>query len=131
MEARGPGVLKLQVAMTGVASTAQGLKPYQVVPMGFVVTMAINTVAGAPQQAKLLVEARATDSMSGEVLSKVVRTNTGERLGRVESNESVITFESVKPIMDDWCDSVSKSLSQLIERARERMRQCPEPHVEQ
>ena len=114
VEAPGAGVVKLQVAITGVASTAEGLKPYQVVPMAFVATMAVNTVAGAPQQAKLLVEALATDSVSGDVLSKVVRTHTGERLQRVTSNMPVITFESVKPIMDDWCDSVSKSVAQFV-----------------
>ncbi|CAG9239699.1 MULTISPECIES: DUF3313 domain-containing protein [Paraburkholderia] len=114
VDAPGPGVLRLQVAITGVASTAEGLKPYQVVPMAFVATMAINTVAGAPQQAKLLVEARGTDSESGDVLAKIVRTHTGEKLGRVASNEPVITFESVRPIMDDWCDTVSKSVSQYV-----------------
>jgi hypothetical protein len=110
----GPGVVKLQVALTGVASTKAGLKPYQYVPQAFVVSMAVDAVAGAPQQAKLLVEAMGTDSITGEVLSKVVRTHTGERLARVASNEPVVTFESVKPIMDEWCDSVSKSVAQYI-----------------
>jgi hypothetical protein len=62
VETPGPGVVKLQVAITGIASSAEGLKPYQVVPMAFVATMAIDTVAGAPQKAKLLVEALSTDS---------------------------------------------------------------------
>ncbi|SIT38092.1 putative lipoprotein [Paraburkholderia ribeironis] len=114
VETPGPEVVKLQVAVTGVASTAEGLKPYQVVPMAFVATMAVNTVAGAPQQAKLLVEALGTDSVSGEVLIKAVKTHTGERLQRVASNEPVITFDSVKPIMDDWCEAVSKSVSQFV-----------------
>jgi uncharacterized protein DUF3313 len=114
VESPGPGVIRLQVAVTGVASTAEGLKPYQVVPMAFVATMAVNSVAGAPQQAKLLVEALGTDSVSGEVLAKAVRTHTGERLQRVASNMPVITFESVKPIMDDWCDSVSKTVVQYV-----------------
>ncbi|TDY42649.1 uncharacterized protein DUF3313 [Paraburkholderia rhizosphaerae] len=113
-ETPGPGVVNLRVAITGVASSAEGLQPYQVLPMAFVATMAIDTVAGAPQKAKLLVEALGTDSVSGEVLSKVVRTHTGERLQRVASNEPVITFESVKPIMDQWCDSVSKTVSQYV-----------------
>jgi hypothetical protein len=113
-ETPGPGVVKLQVAITGVASSAEGLKPYQVLPVAFVATMAVDTVAGAQQKAKLLVEALGTDSVSGEVLTKVVRTHTGERLQRVASNEPVITFESVKPIMDEWCDSVSKSVSQYV-----------------
>jgi hypothetical protein len=110
----GPGVVKLQVAVTGVASTPEGLKPWQVVPTAFVVSMAVDKVAGAQQQAKLLVEAISTDSVSGEVLSKVVRTHTGEKLARVASNEPVVTFDSVKPIMDDWCDSVSKTVVQYV-----------------
>ncbi|SAK57614.1 hypothetical protein AWB79_02422 [Caballeronia hypogeia] len=62
VEAPGARVVKLQVAVTGVANTAEGLKPNQVVPMAFVATMAVNSVAGAPQMAKLLVDALATDS---------------------------------------------------------------------
>ncbi|MEI6001768.1 DUF3313 domain-containing protein [Paraburkholderia bengalensis] len=114
VDAPGPGVLRLQVAITGVASSAQGIAPYQVLPIAFVATMAVNSVAGAPQQAKLLVEARGTDSVSGEVMAKVVRTRTGERLGRVASNMPVITFESVKPIMDDWCNSVSDAVVKYV-----------------
>lgn len=114
VDAPGPGVVKLQVALTGVATTAAGLKPYQYVPQAFVISMAVNAVEGAPQQSKLLVEAIGTDSVSGEVLSKVIRTHTGERLKRVASNEPVVTFESVKPIMDQWCDAVSKSIAQYV-----------------
>ncbi|HEX7907812.1 MAG TPA: DUF3313 domain-containing protein [Paraburkholderia sp.] len=114
VDAPGPGVVKLQVALTGVATTAAGLKPYQYVPQAFIISMAVNAVAGAPQQSKLLVEALGTDSVSGEVLSKVVRTHTGERLARVASNEPVVTFDSVKPIMDQWCDAVSKSVAQYV-----------------
>lgn len=110
----GPGVVKLNVALTGVATTEAGLKPYQYVPQAFVISMAVNAVEGAPQQSKLLVEVLGTDSVTGEVLSKVVRTHTGERLARVASNEPVVTFESVKPIMDQWCDAVSKSVAQYI-----------------
>lgn len=114
VDAPGPGVVKLKVALTGVASTAAGLKPYQYVPQAFVISMAVNAVEGAPQQSKLLVEALGTDSVSGEILSKVIRTHTGERLARVASNEPVVTFDSVKPIMDQWCDAVSKSVAQYV-----------------
>jgi uncharacterized membrane protein len=116
VDAAGPGVLRLQVAITGVVSTSQPLKPYQVVPMAFVATMAINSVAGAPQQARLLAEARGTDSVSGEVLAKVVRAHTGASLGRASSKEEpVITFDSVKPVLDDWCETVSTSISQYVQ----------------
>ena len=114
VDAPGPGVVKLQVALTGVASTEAGLKPYQYVPQAFVISMAVNAVAGAPQQARLMVEAMGTDSVSGEVLSKVVRTHSGERLARVASNQPVVTFESVKPIMDHWCDATAKLVAQYV-----------------
>jgi hypothetical protein len=110
----GPGVGKIQIALTGVASTAEGLKPWQYVPQAFVISMAVNKVEGAPQQAKLLVEVLGTDSVSGEVLAKVVRTHTGEALARVASNEPVVTFDSVKPILDEWCDATAKSVAQYI-----------------
>lgn len=113
-ETPGPGVVKLQVAITGVASAKEGLKPYQVVPLAFVATMATNAAEGEKHEAKLLVEGLATDSVSGEVLSKVVRSHTGKQLQRVASNNPVITFDSVKPVMDEWCDSVSKSISQFV-----------------
>ncbi|MEI6001765.1 DUF3313 domain-containing protein [Paraburkholderia bengalensis] len=63
VETPGPGMVKVPAAITGVAGSKDGLKPYQVVPMAFVATMAVNTVAGAPHQARLLVEARSTDSV--------------------------------------------------------------------
>jgi hypothetical protein len=110
----GPGVVKLQVALTGVASTKEGLKPWQYVPQAFVISTVVNSVAGAPQQARLLVEAIGTDSVSGDVLAKVVRTHTGESLARVASNQPVVTFESVKPIIDEWCDATAKSVTQYI-----------------
>ncbi|MCC8404126.1 DUF3313 domain-containing protein [Paraburkholderia sp. MMS20-SJTN17] len=61
-----------------------------------------------------MVEALATDSVSGEILAKVIRTHTGERLARVASNQPVVTFDSVKPIMDQWCDAVSRSVAQYV-----------------
>lgn len=114
VQSPGPGVAKLQVAITGVASEKEGLKPYQVVPIAFVATMAANSVEGAQHDAKLVVEALGTDSISGKVLSKSVRSHTGARLGRAASNKPVVTFEAVKPILDDWCEYVSSSVSQFI-----------------
>jgi len=108
------GVVTLQVAITGVASQAEGIKPYQVMPMALVATLAVDTVAGAPQQSKLLVEALGKDSVSGDVMFKAVRSHTGERLKRVATNDPVITFDSVKPIMDDWCDATAKSVAQFV-----------------
>jgi hypothetical protein len=45
----GPGVAKLNVAITGVAAEKEGLKPYQVIPVAFVITMASRGISGTPQ----------------------------------------------------------------------------------
>lgn len=114
VEAPGPGVAKLQIAITGVASSKEGLKPYQIVPTALVATMAVRTVAGSPYKAKLLIEGLGTDSVTGEVLLKTVRSQTGERLQRVSSNEPVITFDAVKPIIDDWADQTAAQVAQFV-----------------
>jgi Protein of unknown function (DUF3313) len=72
----GPGVARLKVAITGVAGEKEGLKPYQIIPVAFVITMASRGVSGTPEEAKLVVEAKATDSLTGTTLLKVVRVGT-------------------------------------------------------
>jgi Protein of unknown function (DUF3313) len=47
----GPGVLRIRVAFSGVAAQAEGLKPYQYVPIAFVATMAARAATGTPQRA--------------------------------------------------------------------------------
>ncbi len=103
----GPGVAELKVAITGVAGEKEGLKPYQIVPIAFVATMAYRGVAGAPQEAKLVVESKVTDSVSGETLLKSVRVGTGEGLQKNTSGQRVVTLDSVKPIIDRWAEEVA------------------------
>jgi len=114
VNAPGPGVARLQIAITGVASQTEGLKPYEVVPVAFVATMATNAVEGQQQRAKLLVEALATDSVTGEVLLKAVRSHTGASLQRAASNQPTITFDSVKPIIDSWSATTATLVSQYV-----------------
>ena len=110
----GPGVAKLNVAITGVAGEKEGLKPYQIIPVAFVITMASRGVSGTPEEAKLVVEARATDSISGATLMKVVRVGTGEGLKKNTEGERVISLESVKPLIDRWAEAVAKTATTFV-----------------
>jgi hypothetical protein len=110
----GPGVAKLNVAITGVAGEKEGLKPYQIIPVAFVITMASRGVSGTPEEAKLVVEAKATDSMSGATLMKVVRVGTGEGLEKNTEGERVISLESVKPLIDRWAEAVAKTATTFV-----------------
>jgi hypothetical protein len=113
----GPGVARLNVAITGVAGEKEGLKPYQVIPVAFVITMASRGISGTPEEAKLVVEARANDSVSGVTLMKVVRVGTGEGLEKNAAGERMITLESVKPLIDRWAEAVSANATKFV-RAR-------------
>lgn len=105
------------MAITGVAGEKEGLKPYQIVPIAFVATMAYRGVEGTPQEAKLMVESKVADSVSGETLMKGVRVGTGEGLQKNPSGQRVVTLDSVKPIIDRWAKEVAASATTYV-RAR-------------
>ena len=86
----GYGVAKAQVAITGVSAVKQGLHACQMIPIALVVTMAKRGVEGTPEDAKLVIEALATDSVTGEVLAKVVRTGTGSELAKALIERRII-----------------------------------------
>jgi hypothetical protein len=56
-----------------------------------------------------VVEARATDSVFGITLMKVVRVSTGEGLEKNPEGEREISLASVKPLIDRWAEAVAKT----------------------
>ena len=119
----GPGVANIRWAITGVAPDKMGLKPYQFVPIALVVTLASRGIGGTPEEAKIVVEAEATDSVSKEILLKVVRAGTGEELKKtpVENPQEgdkkeirVVTVDSVKPLIDKWAQGVADNVTQFV-----------------
>lgn len=115
VSAPGKGVAKVQIAITGIASEKAGLAAYQYVPVAFVVTMASRGVTGTPEDAKLVVEGLVTDSVSGEILGKVVRVGTGKELARAAGGgEREVKVDDVKPLLDAWADDVTKNFGQFF-----------------
>lgn len=110
----GPGVARLRVGFTSVASQGEGLQPYQYVPIALVATMASRAAAGgAPQRAFIVAELEALDSVSGELLGMRVRVGTGERLARV-GDTGAITLDTVKPLLDEMAGSMFPGLSKFV-----------------
>jgi hypothetical protein len=107
----GPGVLRIRGAFTSVAAEAEGLKPYQLIPIALVATLAKRAATGgAPQQPTIVVEIEVTDSMSGELLAPRVRFSTGEqRLAKIEEKD-VITLETVRPLLDNLAGQIYPDL---------------------
>ena len=115
VDSPGRGVATIQAAITGVKPAKEGLHAYQYVPIAFVVTMAKRGASGDPEQAKIVAEVMVTDSVSGEVIGKVVRVGTGKQLAAATGGtEKVITLDDVKPIFDNWAEQTVANLPKFV-----------------
>lgn len=110
----GPGVARLQVAVTAVGAQDQALKPYQYIPIAFLVAKAKETVTGTPELAALSIEAEVSDSVSGERLAASVRSGVGERLQQEVSGVKVVTLEDVKPVIDKGIEGVAGEITRYV-----------------
>ena len=100
--AAGPGIARVRVALTA-ASVNKDLKAYQLIPVAFVFTMAKRAAGASEYPVKLYVEAELTDSVTGEVLSQMVREAQGIQ---VKGNEQV-TLAMARPYIDRWKDAAN------------------------
>jgi hypothetical protein len=100
--AAGPGIARVRVALTA-ASVNKDLKAYQLIPVAFVFTMAKRAAGATEYPVKLYVEAEITDSVTGEVLSQMVREAQGIQ---VKGNEQV-TLAMARPYIDRWKDAAN------------------------
>jgi hypothetical protein len=89
-------VVRMRVAIAGVAAQKPGLKPYELVPIGFLVsrmkTQKLDSVVN--------VEAELRDSVSGELLGEVVKQGVGNQVDA--SPDAKLNFSDVQPILDGW-----------------------------
>lgn len=94
----GPGVMRLRPAITTVAAQTPGLKPYQMIPIAFI----ISSAAGRGKEAAIQIEVEMVDSMTGEVLAASVRKGIGAKLA---SDKAPLKLGDVKPLLDKWIDT--------------------------
>ena len=93
----GPGVLRLRSAITAV-SVDKSLKPYQLIPIGLLITAAQRSGGSASYPVKLQVESELTDSVSGEVLARSVREAKGVEV----KGDQPVTLKIAQPQIDLW-----------------------------
>jgi hypothetical protein len=92
----------------------ESLEAYQYVPLAFVAPMGNRAVTGTPQQARLLIEAVAVDSVSGERLMMQVRQGTGEELKKIATGTRVLTLDAIKPLIDNWAEASAQGVNKLV-----------------
>jgi hypothetical protein len=76
----GPGVLKIEHAITGIAISNVDLKAHRYIPIALVIQGAKTVAGGTDQQLKLYLETKVSDSVSGELLAAAYREISGDDL---------------------------------------------------
>lgn len=103
----GPGVLRIRPAITAVASKAPGLKPYEIVPIGFL----ISSVKGRGKVAAIEMEVEVVDSVTGERLGASVRKGVGAKL---EGKNTKLTLDHLRPTLDKWIETGSAFVAEKL-----------------
>lgn len=103
----GPGVLRIRPAITAVAPKAVGLKPYQLIPVAFVV----SSVKGRGKEASIQVEVEVVDSVTGERMGASVRKGVGAKLA---SDKAALALTDVQPLLDQWIDTGSSFVAEQM-----------------
>ena len=109
----GPGVARLNVAITAAVPDKQSLKAYQYIPLAFIYVMGKRAISGQTEEAHLVIEAQGTDSVSGETLLKVVRSGEGEELNKVEG-QRILTLEAIQPLIDKWAEGIAAQTTTFV-----------------
>ena len=84
-ETPGVGVLRLQIAITGVDVSSKGLEPYEYLPFALIAAGASTAVGGRDQEVNLFVEGRIVDSATNKVLGVGIRQVRGEDLENADT----------------------------------------------
>lgn len=101
----GPQTLTLRAAITGVDTRAEGLKPYEVIPIALVAAAATTASGARDRTTELFVEAELLDSSTGKPVLQVVRKGYGKEL---ENTEEQVTLNTLKGVIDGIVRDIEK-----------------------
>jgi hypothetical protein len=111
-EAPGPGVVRIEPAVTGVLIKTEGMKAYEIVPVAAVFGGLKAATGKRDRNVKVFVEARLVDSQSGELLGAVLREVKGEDL---KGKKDELTLEDVQENLDTVTDDASAGVAGVLD----------------
>lgn len=106
----GEDTLDFKLAVTGVATSIEGLKAYEVVPVALVLAGASTALGYRDKVVTVSVEGILTDSMTNEVMAKGLRQGVGESL---TDDKQQLQVEHVKALFDEWVKVATSLASRL------------------
>ncbi|WP_460110588.1 DUF3313 domain-containing protein [Pseudomonas sp. S3_H04] len=106
----GPNTLVVRPAITQVATSTQGLRFYEWLPVTLVAA-GVSTATGIrDQDSEVATEVSFEDGSTGEVIAEVVRKGTGVPL---ENDKQVLTADDVKVVLDGWASDLRQSYTAI------------------
>ncbi len=107
-DAPGEGVFELRLAITAVNVKAQGLRPWELIPVALI-RAGIQSVSGRRNQhVRLLIESELVNSQTNQVVLQSVREGKGLSL---DNENDPLTLDKLKPKMDQWIEAVMDSIT--------------------
>lgn len=102
----GPNTLIVKPAITRIATSTQGLRFYEWLPITLVAA-GVSTATGIrDQDSEIATEVSFEDGSTGEVVGEVLRKGTGVPL---DNDKQVMTADNVKTVLDGWASDLGKS----------------------
>lgn len=106
----GRNVLRIEPAITGIASVTADLKPRQyVLPVAVARTVINEALDNRPKVAVVFLEVKIYDSISGELKGEVLRKGVEK-----QSDSELVTKEDVKALLDDWLQIYAAGLDVMF-----------------
>lgn len=97
--------LILRAAITGVDTKAEGLKPYEVIPIALVVAATTSASGSRDRTTELFIEAELLDAATGQTVFQVVRKGYGQEL---ENREEQVTLATLKSVIDSIVHDIDR-----------------------
>lgn len=95
---KAPRTLEFRGAITGVSSSNEGLKPYEIIPVALVFAGAMTAAGERDQNTELYFEGEIIDSSTGKTVLRVVRKGFGKKLS---NDKQAITADDLKSVIDE------------------------------
>ena len=110
-DASGPGVLKMEPAVTGVLVKTEGMKAYEVVPVAAIFGAAKAATGTRDRDVKVFIEVKLVDSQSGELVGAILREAEGEDL---KGKKDQLTLDDMRDSLDGMTDDGSAHLGDAL-----------------
>ena len=108
----GPDTARLRIALTGVSTDAEAMKVYEYIPFA-AIAAGVTTATGARDRvAYMMVEAMATDSVTGKVLGKGVRKIPGKKL--LKNDTEKLTVKMMRSTLDDKANNARLIMDRVL-----------------